>query len=225
MNEGKKPIKFSIGYQLQEEENEESFVDIAGDFKDHIGEIYFPWANMPSGRAPLLDRGGYVAWDGQQKLENDLAAFRSMGIKLNLLFNANCYGKYALSQYLRNRVVSVLDYLQDKVGGVDIVTTSSLTIAGVIKKYAPAVDVRASVNMRIGTPRGMEYVSGVFDSYYVQREYNRNMEHLKMLRKWADARGKKLYLLVNSGCLNFCSGQTFHDNAVAHEQELSLIHI
>ncbi len=28
-------------------------------------------------------------------------------------------------------------------------------------------------------------------------------------------------MLVNSGCLNFCSGQTFHDNLVAHETEIA----
>lgn len=36
---------------------------------------------------------------------------------------------------------------------------------------------------------------------------------------------KKLdpFRLANSGCMNFCSGQTFHDNLVAHEREINEI--
>ena len=28
-------------------------------------------------------------------------------------------------------------------------------------------------------------------------------------------------MLANSGCLNFCAAQIFHDNLVAHESEVS----
>ena len=31
---------------------------------------------------------------------------------------------------------------------------------------------------------------------------------------------KKLFALGNSGCLNFCSARTFHDNLVAHQHEI-----
>ena len=41
-----------------------------------------------------------------------------------------------------------------------------------------------------------------------------------MLKEWADAAGKKLIIQANSGCLANCSGQTFHDNLVAHESEI-----
>ena len=67
----------------------------------------------------------------------------------------------------------------------------------------------------------MEYISGLFDSYYIQREYNRDFQKIEEMKEWADDNGKKLYFLVNSGCLNFCSGQVFHDNIVAHESEIS----
>ncbi len=36
----------------------------------------------------------------------------------------------------------------------------------------------------------------------------------------ADSHGKKLFMLANSGCLNFCSARQFHDNLVAHENEI-----
>jgi hypothetical protein len=76
-------MKLAVGYQLSEDA-EESFVDIVRDFSDEIEEVYFPWLDMPSGRAPLTNRRGFVHWDGQQKLEADLVAFKKMGVKLDL---------------------------------------------------------------------------------------------------------------------------------------------
>ena len=86
--------------------------------------------------------------------------------------------------------------------------------------YFPNIEVRSSVNMKIGTVKGMEYLADLFDSFHVQRDYNRDLARLKELKEWADAAGKKLILLANSGCFAHCSGQTFHDNLVAHEAEI-----
>lgn len=41
------------------------------------------------------------------------------------------------------------------------------------------------------------------------------------MRRWCDKNNKKLYGLANSGCLNCCSAHTFHDNLVAHENEVA----
>jgi collagenase-like PrtC family protease len=124
-----------------------------------------------------------------------------------------------MSARLANAVVSVLDHLGDLVDGLETVTTSSPAVARTVKTHFPGVEVRASVNMRIGTVRGMQYVADLFDGYYVQREYNRDLAHLAELKRWADGAGRRLHLLANSGCLSFCSGQSFHDNLVAHEGE------
>ena len=43
---------------------------------------------------------------------------------------------------------------------------------------------------------------------------------LKAAKEWCDNNGKGLYGLANSGCLNFCSAHVFHDNIVAHEDEI-----
>ena len=177
-------MKFAVGYQLAEGE-EEPFVDIVRGFREHIDEVYFPWADMPSGRAPLNTRRGYTDWSAQAHLEHELTALKQMGVRLDLLFNANCYGRLAASQYLENQVISLLDYLGDLLGGVDIVTTTSLAVARTVKRNFPQVDVRASVNMRIGTVKGMQYVAGLFDSFQVQRDYNRDLEHLAELKEWA----------------------------------------
>ncbi len=213
-------MQFAVGYQYCEGDGEEPFVDIVRDYRAHIEEIYFPWGDLPSGRSPLATRRGYTDWDAQARQEEDLRTFRALGFRLNLLFNANCYGGRALSRQLEATVVSVLDHLGALVG-VDTVTTTSPAIARTVKQHFPHIETRASVNMRIGTIAGMAYVSDLFDGYYVQREVNRDLAALAGLKAWTDAHAKRLYLLVNSGCLNHCPGQTFHDNLVAHEQESS----
>lgn len=217
--EGIDLVHFSVGYQLMDGGGD-TFLDIVRDFRDRVAEVYFPWADMPSGRASLVSRRGYTSWEARETLERDLAGFRDLGIKLNLLFNASCYGEYAVSGYLQNQVCSVLDHLRDRVGGVEVVTTTSPAIAHVIKTRYPDTSVRASVNMRIGSREGMEYLAHLFDEFHVRREHNRDPDHLRDLRAWARERDKKLSILANSGCMYRCSGQTFHDNLVAHERAI-----
>lgn len=212
-------MKFAVGYQLSEP-GESPFVDIVRDYRDHVAEVYFAWGPMASGRAALTHRRGYVDWDGQRRLEEDLTALRELGVKLNLLFNANCYGGRAVSQRLANTVASVLEHLGECVGGVDTATTTSPAIAHVLKNHFPEIEVRASVNMRIGTVEQMRCIADLFDSFCVQRDYNRDLSHLREIRAWADTHGKRLSLLANSGCLRLCPGQIFHDNLVAHEAEI-----
>jgi hypothetical protein len=90
-----------------------------------------------------------------------------------------------------------------------------------MKENFDGIDVRASVNMEIGSVEGIAYVARYFDSFYVQRELNRNFRALLRLRRFCDENGKQMYLLANSGCLNHCSAHIFHDNLVAHENEIS----
>lgn len=199
---------------------EEPFSELVRLYREHISEVFFSWSDMPSGRGGVSTHHGFTDWTAQQRTEEELKAIKAMGVKLDLLFNGNCYGQYAISEKLANTVVSVIEHLNNAVGGVEIVTTASPAIAHTVKKHFPEMEVRASVNMKIGTVKGMEYLSDLFDSFHVQREYNRDLKHLKMLKEWADAHGKKLVMLANSGCFSHCSGQTFHDNLVAHESEV-----
>ena len=68
---------------------------------------------------------------------------------------------------------------------------------------------------------GLEYVADVFDSFYIKRECNRDAARLAVLREWCNKNGREMYLLANSGCLNYCSAHTFHDNLVSHEAEIA----
>ena len=212
-------IKYSVGFRLQSED-EEPFSAIVSAYKESVSEVFFSWNDIPSGRGTSATHHGITDWGAQQRTEYELKKIKQMGIKLDLLFNANCYGAYSLSVKLANTVCSVIDYLGSIGCGVDIVTTASLSVAHTVKKCFPDIEVRSSVNMKIGTVKGMEYVSDLFDSFHVQREYNRDIKHLKELKGWADQNGKKLIMLANSGCFAHCSGQIFHDNNVAHESEI-----
>jgi len=213
-------MKFAVGYQLADED-ERAFSDIITPYREHLAEVYFPWLDTASGRSPIATRRGYTDWTAQARMEDDLRKIKAMGLRLDLLFNANCYGRLAISEELRARVGSILEHLEEAVGGVDVVTTTSPFIAQVVKDYFPGIEVRASVNMCIGTEEGFDYVKDYFDSFYLKRELNRDLGTIRQLKSWCDDHGKVLYGLANSGCLNNCSAHTFHDNLVSHEQEIS----
>ena len=209
-------MKFAIGYQLYKDE---SFVDAIIRNKDNISEVYFSMYNSPSGRGNSWSRGinGFDAKNVQQR---ELSMLRESGISTNLLLNATCYGKDALSRSFFMETGDMLEYCIENFGTVSVTTTSPI-IAKFVKQNFDGISTRASVNMEIGTAQGMEYVKEYFDSFYMKREYNRDFEHIKSLKAWCDNNGKRMHLLANSGCLNNCSCHFFHDNIVAHENEIS----
>lgn len=184
-----------------------------------VKEVYFPWPDEPSGR-PVL---GYEEEDDPEVLMDcllfDLRRLRAAGVKLDLLLNANCYGAEAMSVALSQRVRSILAGLDEKGLLPEIVTTASPFVASEVKKAFSSIEIRASVNMRLTTVQAMAYLAPLFDSYYIGRDVQRNLETVKTVRAWCDAHGKKLCLLANSGCLRNCPWQTFHDNLVAHASE------
>ena len=115
-------MKYSVGFQLYSE-GEEPFSEIVKTYREHISEVFFPWQDIATGRSALATRHGYTDWSAQARMEEELRKIRSMGIKLDLLFNGNCYGAYALSEKLANTVISVIEYLEEIGCGVEIITT------------------------------------------------------------------------------------------------------
>ena len=210
-------MKYIVGYPIKENE---IFLDKIIHHKDCISEVYFSWGDMPNGRSSLSVDGALTSFEVQQRQARDLKLLSGEGISLNMLFNGNCYGKDSQSRDFFNRIGNLTDYIQGEFGLASITTASPL-IAKFIKENFDGIDVRASVNMEIGTVEGISYVSDLFDSFYVKREMNRDLSSLTRLRKWCDENGKQMYLLANSGCLNNCSAHIFHDNLVAHEGEIS----
>ena len=161
-------------------------------------------------------------WEAQQKQIFDLDLLAKENISVNLLLNATCYGKDSQSRAFYEKIGDIIDYLSSRYLLTSVTTTSPL-IAGFIHRNFNGIDVRASVNMGIGTIEGMDYVADCFDSFYLKREHNRDFSVIRKLKSWCDDNGKKLYALANSGCLNNCSAHTFHDNLVSHEQDISVM--
>ena len=209
-------MKYMVGLNNQNTD----FIEDIISRKEHISEVYFSWGDIPNGRNQQIQSEEYTAYELQRRQDKDLRRLGENGIALNLLFNANCYGKDSLSRAFFNKTGNTIDYIKREYG-LNSVTTTSPLIAKFIKNNFEDTEVRASVNMEIGTVPAMEYVSEYFDSYYMKRECNRDFEKIAELKKWCDENGKKLYMLANSGCLNFCSAHIFHDNLVSHESEIA----
>lgn len=210
-------MKYMIGYQLQE--SGKLLSEIIR-YKDRVHEVYFAWDTMPSGRGTTGSHADLMPYEATALQFAQLSQLAQEGIHTNMLLNANCYGADALSRRFLMQTGDLIDDFREKLNLTSITTTSPV-IAHFVKENFEDVEVRASVNMEIGTIEGMEYLAPDFDGYYYKRELNRNIPQLQKLKAWADDHGKKLYMLANSGCLNFCSARQFHDNLVAHEQEVA----
>ena len=210
-------MKLFAGYQMCATDG---FLNSILAHKEDIQEVYFSWDTMPSGRSIVGLQQDLYPWEAAQRQREELAKIANAGIGLNLLLNANCYGGQSLARSFFQSTGDLVDFLQREMNLVSVTTTSPV-IGRFLRENFPDLDIRASVNMEIGTPEGMDYLSDSFNSYYVKRELNRDMEAIRRLRQHADETGKKLYMLANSGCLNNCSARQFHDNLVAHEQEIA----
>lgn len=204
-------MKFSVGYQLFDD-NE--FINKIIEYKNDIHEVYFSFGSFANGRNSFVDSNAI------SRQMYDLTRLHKEGISLNLLFNATCYGEESLSRDFFNHIGNTVDYIGGQ-AGVETVTTTSPLIARFIKDNFSDINVRASVNMCIGTTEGIDYVSDYFDSFYLKRELNRDFAAIAHLKKHCDSLGKTLYILANSGCLNNCSAHTFHDNLVSHERQIA----
>ncbi|MBQ6596435.1 MAG: hypothetical protein IJH79_02675 [Lentisphaeria bacterium] len=209
-------MRFSIGWNPQ---YTEALTASVLRHREQTAEVYFSLPGMPSGRGIMGPKDKKSCNEMESVLFGDLSVLHENGIALNLLVNGNCFGKDALSRSFYQQIGDTVDCLRNDYG-LKVVTTTSPLAAKFLKRNFPGLDCRASVNMEIGTPEGMDYVSEYFDSFYLKREYNRDRRWIVKMRRWADDHGKKMYALANSGCLNFCSARTFHDNLVAHEHEI-----
>lgn len=209
-------MKFAIGYQRLD--GDDTFARIVADYRDSIGEVYFPWIGMPSGRT-ALGRGDEA--NAQLELECELHAIRSMGVRLDLLLNANCYGGDAVSADFGQIISDLLGHLSDRGLLPDIVTTASPFVADRVKRFHPEIECRASVNMRIDSTFALELLGDTFDSFYLRRDLQRDLGTVARFHEWSVGHGKQMCLLANSGCLRNCPYQTFHDNLVAHDAEVA----
>lgn len=212
-------MSFLVGYQLTEND---LFINEIIKQKDKISEIYFSYGNLPNGRHTALVHENLTTYESARRTDDDLSLLAKKGFKFNLLLNGNCYGDKSLSRGFLTSVCDMIDEIASRFGLASITTTSPV-LADVIKANFSEFEVRASVNMEIATIEGMEYLADKFDGFYIARELNRDINRIKELRNWCLNNGKKTYILANSGCLSHCSARQFHDNLVAHENQIALM--
>ena len=207
--------KFTVGLPVVPNE---AFTEQIIQSREQISEVYFSPHGVSGGRGNVFGED-LSPWDGPMRQMATLDRLHAAGIPLNVLFNANCYGADSLSRTFFDRLGDTVDALVSRYRLRSVTTTSPL-IARFIHANFDGIRTRASVNMSVGTPEGMEYIAADFDGFYLAREYNRDLSRIRAMRAACDRMGKELYLLANSGCLNHCSAHTFHDNLVAHESEI-----
>jgi ferredoxin len=210
-------MKFSAGYQLRASND---YLEALLGCREQLADVYFAWYGMPSGRSVSAETCGLSSLDALQKQKDDLTRLSEAGIPLVLLLNANCYGGASLSRSFFSSVGEIIDSLSSFLN-IEGITTTSPVIARFIRKNYPAMDVRASVNMEIGTVESMDYLGDIFTGFYMKREYNRDIGRIKQLSAWCGVHGKTLHILANGGCLAHCPVRQFHDNLVAHEAEIA----
>lgn len=210
-------MKWTVGYQLTESD---TFMHELLRRRADIHEVYFAWGTMPNGRHAAAAHERLTESEARRRTEADLQMLADHGIALNLLLNGNCYGARSLSRRFFTEVCETVDELGERFGLASVTTTSPV-LAELVKRNFPQLELRASVNMAVGTSEALSYLSDIFDGFYLQRELNRDLPKLRTLSAWCSAHGKKTYLLANSGCLNHCPARTFHDNLVAHEREIA----
>ena len=210
-------MNFSVGYQIC---RDTKWIETIIKHANRIHEVFFSLVGVPNGRTGVpLPEGKFSTDEQKEKLHSDLRLLRQSKISLNILFNASCYGKDSQSHIFFDKVTTELNYYIEKYD-IKSVTTTSPFIAEVIKRNFPNILTRASINMGISSVLGMDYVSNIFDGFYLKQELNRNIPTIKKMKSWCDKNGKQLFMLVNSGCLDDCAIHGFHNNLAAHSDEL-----
>ena len=90
-----------------------------------------------------------------------------------------------------------------------------------MKEFAPDIKVRISVINEIRSTTAMAYFSSTADGFYVDQDLNRNINELRIMKKWCESNGKELFILANSACFVDCPFRTEHYNIVAHTKEIA----
>jgi collagenase-like PrtC family protease len=211
--------KFAIGYQIGGEMTSDDLIDIISRYRESILEVYFAMPGDMSGRAPAGMTLEQMKLDElMEAFKHDLDRLKALDVRGVMLFNSACYGKLNQSKKLFDHVAESIETVMKHID-LKAITTLHPGIAEFVKSHYPDLKIRSSVTMQIGTIQQMEAVAEQFDGFYLHRDFNRDLEHIKTVRKWCDAHGKTLHLLANSGCLYECPFHMIHMSHTAHYEE------
>ena len=212
-SENSNRTKFAVGHFLtREPDDPKSFLALAKRYAPRLREVYFSWPGLMNGR-PYIRQGG----DEEERVISDLKYCREHGMKLDLLANATCYGESACTEEQRLQLAGIIERLASAGLYPEIITTTSPYIAKLFKTNYPDMEIRASVSMRLRNTLAFEYLAPLFDSYYICRDVQRDLPTFHRMAAWCRDHGKKLCMLVNSGCVRNCPWQVFHETLHAHD--------
>jgi len=204
--------KFAVGHYLTEKPDDPaSFAELVKRFAPRLREVYFPWPGLSNARAKVYDKP-----DDEERIVADLKYCREHGMKLDILANATCYGEKSFTKEQRLQITGIIGHLDDIGLRPEIITTTSPYIAKVFKVNFPDIEIRASVNMRLRNTLALEYLAPLYDSYYICRDVQRDLPTFRTMAAWCRDHGKKLCMLVNSGCVRNCPWQVFHETLLSH---------
>ena len=205
--------KFAVGHFLTEKPDDpKSFLELAKLYAPRLREVYFAWPGLLNGRPTGLKKE-----HEEERIIADLQYCRAHGMKLDLLANATCYGEKACTEEQRHQLTGIVERLASAGLYPEIVTTTSPYIAKLFKVTYPDIEIRASVSMRLRNTLAFEYLAPLFDSYYICRDVQRDLPTFRNMAAWCKDHGKKLCMLVNSGCVRNCPWQVFHETLHGHD--------
>ena len=101
-------MRFMIGYQMTADNR---FLSLMLRNKEKIGEVYFAWPDIPSGRGTMKSGKSDSLYAIQEKLLSDLKLLSDAGIALNLLLNGHCYGRYSQARCFFEKIGDTVDFL------------------------------------------------------------------------------------------------------------------
>lgn len=207
-SEGRVDRKLAVGWF-----DNAPFRAICEKYVPRIKEVFFAWPGVTASR-PMAE------WTSERKrlFLEDIAWCRSVGMELDAIFNANCYGDIAISKALAEHVTEVLGEMAARDLFPEHLTTTSPFIATVVRRRFPEVKIRLSVNMYIESTQSLSYMEELFDSFYVSIDNHRSLEYVRMMADWSARHGKTPCIYVNSGCLRDCPFRQFHNNLHGHNR-------
>ncbi|GEM_PF-122155 len=205
--------KFAMGYFFVESSGSHTrFMPLVRQYHPYLYEIYFPWPWIGNAR----ESHGDAEKKFQHMLPELLECRQKYGLKLDLLANATCYKEDAMTEKQHKDFIAQLSRMKECGLLPDILTTTSPYLANITRRHFPEIETRASVNMRLNSTLAIKYVSENFDSFYICRDIQRDLGTVRHFSDWAKKNGKKMCMLVNSGCLRYCPWQTFHEMLLSH---------
>ena len=185
-------------------------------YREFVSEVFFPLPGMVSGvrQADFADGGN------ASRFYRDLSRLRAMDIDGVLLLDSACYGGDVVSEPFFKTVERGVQTVKENIH-LKAVVTMTPPLAEFLKKAFPKLEVRASVNERIGFVNQMEYAGRCYDGFYFRSGLSRDLRLVEKARKWCDANGKTLHLVANSGCLYECPFFLEHLNTMGHQAEIA----